>query len=83
MRKAPRWHGVVWYLVSILILLVMLFPIYWMFVTAILPTSDVLSRNPALIPIGKPFTFDAFVHLFTESAILKWLMQSGIVFTAT
>lgn len=67
------------FIAMIALIIFMFFPIYWMFVTAILPTSEVLSRNPALIPIGKPFTFDAFVHLFTESAILKWMMQSGVV----
>lgn len=75
-----RRRRINWSFIGLLVLIgIMFFPIYWMFVTAILPTSEVLSRTPAIIPIGKPFTFDAFTELFTNSDIFQWMMQSGII----
>lgn len=69
-----------WTLAAMIVLLVvMLFPVYWMLMTAILPTSSVLSRNPSIIPIGEPISLDAFAALFSDSPILRWLSQSGIV----
>ena len=46
MRKAPPWHGIVWYLVSILILLVMLFPIYWMFMVSLKLPEEIFASPP-------------------------------------
>lgn len=79
MRRSRR-RGVNWSFVGLLVLIaIMFFPIYWMLITAILPTSEVLSRNPAIIPFGASFTFDAFVDLFTGSEILRWMLQSAVV----
>lgn len=79
LRKKPRFT-MNWSFVAMLVLVaIMFFPIYWMLITAILPTSDVLSRNPAIIPFGKDFTFDAFAELFATTSIIKWTMQSVIV----
>jgi multiple sugar transport system permease protein len=79
-RPVRRHWRINWSFVGLLVLIaIMFFPIYWMFITAILPTSEVLSRNPAIIPIGKPFTFDAFTDLFAKSDIFNWMLQSGII----
>lgn len=74
-RKGVNWS----FIGAVGLVLFMFFPIYWMLITAILPTSEVLSRSPSIIPIGKSVTFDAFVNLFTGSDILTWMLQSGIV----
>lgn len=67
------------FIAAIGLVLFMFFPIYWMLMTALLPTSEVLSRSPAIIPIGKSFTLDSFTNLFASSGIVQWMIQSGIV----
>lgn len=74
-RRKVNWS----FVAMIFLVFIMFFPIYWMLMTAVLPTSSVLSRNPAVIPIGQPFTLDAFTALFTGSDIGKWMLQSTVV----
>ncbi|WP_345067872.1 carbohydrate ABC transporter permease [Leifsonia kafniensis] len=79
-RRPAKRRRVNWSFITMIALVCfMFFPIYWMFMTAVLPTSAVLSRNPALLPFGQTFSFDAFTTLFTETAIVSWLLQSGFV----
>src|SRR5437588_237116 len=44
-RSTLGWTALVALLTAIL-----LFPLYWMLVTALVPTAQVLSRDPALVP---------------------------------
>ena len=39
-----------WTLIAGLLCALFLFPVYWMLVTALLPTSQVLTREPVLVP---------------------------------
>jgi len=57
--------------------LVSLFPLYWVFVTALSPPSVVMSTPPRLIP--DPPTLVNFVRLFGRSQIFGWLANSAIV----
>lgn len=69
-----------WALVAtVALILVLLFPIYWMILTAVLPTSATLSRNPSILPIGQSLTLDAFIAVITETSLLRWFAQSGVV----
>ena len=75
-RGAIRW----WYFVlATLVVAVVLFPVYWMVVTSLLPSSVVLSRNPPLIPPLDRVSFDAFVTVFSRRPVLTWIMNSAIV----
>jgi multiple sugar transport system permease protein len=56
-----------------------LFPIYWMVQTSILPTSSVLSRNPTLLPRLSQIDFGAYEAMATQSPILRWFANSAIV----
>jgi multiple sugar transport system permease protein len=58
---------------------VMLFPIYWMVVTAVLPTSDLLSRNPPLLPHLSEISFTSFATVWDRRPILLWMLNSAIV----
>lgn len=62
-----------------LITVVVLFPIYWMFITSILPTSLVLSRNPPLLPPLSEINLTAYVEVFSRKPILTWLMNSTLI----
>lgn len=58
---------------------VLLFPIYWMAQTAILPTSDVLSRTPSLLPQLERASFEAFVDLSAQYPLLQWFVNSAMI----
>ncbi len=57
----------------------LLTPIYWLFVTIVSPTRQVLNRNPRLVPSLETLDFSAFVRIFTERPVLTWLTNSVIV----
>jgi multiple sugar transport system permease protein len=58
---------------------VMLFPLYWMIVTAVLPTSQVLAREPALVPALSDVSFRAFAVAFERKPLATWLLNSLLV----
>lgn len=65
--------------------LVTLFPFYWMLMTAVMPTSAILSRSPSLLPDLSQISFAAFPLVFEKRPFLIWLLNSlivGIVSTA-
>lgn len=69
-----------WALIAtVFLILVLLFPIYWMILTAVLPTSATLSRSPSVIPIGQSLTLDAFSAVITDTNLLRWFGQSALV----
>ncbi len=68
-----------WLALALLAVAFVLFPIYWMIVTSVLPSSIVLSRNPPLIPPFERVSFDAFVEVFRRRPVLTWLLNSTLV----
>jgi multiple sugar transport system permease protein len=58
---------------------VLLFPFYWMLVTAVLPTSQVLAREPTLVPALSDIGLRAFVVAFERKPLATWLANSLIV----
>ena len=50
--------------VAAAIAVVLLFPLYWMILTAVLPTADVLSRDPPLLPTLSRLDTTAFAAVF-------------------
>jgi multiple sugar transport system permease protein len=56
-----------------------LFPVYWMIVTAILPTSQVLARSPSLLPSLSDVEFRAFLLVFERKPLATWLTNSALV----
>ncbi len=67
------------FVVTLVFIAIALFPVYWMLLTAVVPTAAVFSRSPALLPFGESLTVDAFVAIVTETSLLRWFAQSGIV----
>ncbi len=60
---------------------VVFFPVYWMLLSSIQPTQYSLSYPPPLIPKG--FNWSAYVQLFSEKPIGRWLLISTFVATIT
>ncbi|MEO1016307.1 MAG: carbohydrate ABC transporter permease [Pseudomonadota bacterium] len=70
--------------VLIAFVIVILFPIYWMVMTAILPTDQILSRNPTLIPNPADVSLSAFFAVFERRPFHLWMANSfGIALTTT
>lgn len=59
--------------------IVILFPVYWMFVTSLLPTSIVLSRDPPLFPPPGSVSFAAYGEVFARKPVLRWFLNSAAV----
>jgi len=74
-RRSNPWLAAV----AAAIAVVLLFPLYWMVVTAILPTSEVLSRQPALVPAWSHVDLHAFAEVFARKPLATWLANSLMV----
>lgn len=73
-RKRKRLR---WMLLAALLTVFLLFPVYWMFQTAISPTHEVLSRNPRLLFGDVDLT--AFRSVISDDSTLAWFRNSGLV----
>jgi multiple sugar transport system permease protein len=69
---------------SIIVLIVLgiaVFPIYWMFTTALTSDSDLFGSQPRLVPDFAQF--GVFIDAITDGQTLTWLTNSFIVATGT
>lgn len=73
-----RKHWLV-YVLLIALLLFLLFPVYWMLLTALLPTREILSPTPPIFPNIGSFTLDSFYRVFEMRPIGQWLYNSSVV----
>ena len=71
-----RW---LWTLLAALLCALFLFPVYWMLVTAVLPTAQVLAREPTLVPGFADISARAFVAVFERKPVGTWLINSVLV----
>jgi multiple sugar transport system permease protein len=65
----------------ILTLIVLLFPLYWMLVTALRPGNQLLSYPPRFFPTD--LTLEAFRRVLGETLIFRWFLNSTIITVAT
>ena len=70
-------------LLTAVILVVVLFPVYWMVVTATVPSHIVLSRQPPLLPPWGETSLAAFAGVIARRPVLTWLANSMIVAVAS
>ncbi len=71
------------YLVLGLALVLVLFPIYWMFLTATLHDDRLLLYPPVFIPNISSLFFYPFVRIFVNRPIFRWLLNSTYVSVLT
>ncbi len=64
-------------LVILLVCAVILFPVYWMVLSAIQPSQRLLTYPPPLVPVG--FQLDSFRQLLADQPIVQWLTLSAAV----
>ena len=77
-RLVPRWVGSVgYYLLVLVVVAVIAFPLYWMVVTTIQPNKYTLRYPPSLIPRGAGL--DSFRDLFDTRPIGAWIWHSTLL----
>ncbi len=64
--------------VVVLFAVVGLFPIYWMVVSALLPTSETLSTDPPIIPNPASLEFGNVIDVVTDSELPTWFLNSVV-----
>ena len=74
--RLQRW---LWFVLAAVTVALVLFPIYWMVVTSLLPSSIVLSRHPPLLPPLEHVSLDAFAGVFRRRPVLTWILNSTLV----
>ena len=80
---SARVHRWLCLLAAICSTVVLLFPIYWMLMTAVMPTTDILSRNPPLVPDVGRVSFGAFAAVVQRRPFLQWTANSLLVGVAS
>jgi len=75
----PRWHRYAFAMLAVLLVAIVLFPVYWMLVTSVLPSSIVLSRRPPLLPPLDAVSLAAYAEVFHRRPVLAWMTNSAIV----
>jgi multiple sugar transport system permease protein len=80
----PRWRFLPWWLLTAGIVVIVLFPIYWMVMTAVMPPERILSTHPSLVPDFGVATLAAFSNVFSIHPLLIWIANSlGVGLVAT
>ena len=64
---------------AILVAAIVLFPIYWMVLTSVLPSELTRSRSPSLLPHLSAISFDAYIGIVGRKPVLLWLGNSVLV----
>lgn len=59
--------------------LVLLFPIYWMVHTSVMPLGAILSKAPAMAPSLPEISFSAYAEAFGARSVGSWLTTSLVV----
>ena len=75
----PASRNIPTLIAALALAIVILFPVYWMFVTSLLPTSIVLSRDPPLLPPLASASFAAYGEVFARKPVLRWFFNSAAV----
>src|SRR6266480_1168958 len=76
MNRSRQWLLA---LAALSIAAIVLFPIYWMVLTAVLPSELTRSRTPVLLPKLSAVSFDAFAAVLARKPVLTWLGNSMAV----
>lgn len=81
MKTQSRWSTFVVYVLLAATLVVLLFPLYWMLVTALRPGNELLSYPPQFLPTDGSFA--AFRSVLADTPMFRWFVNSTIVTAAT
>jgi multiple sugar transport system permease protein len=74
-RKSSVLGAIIWYAVSILIVTIVLFPIYWMFMISLKLPEEIFKSPPAWFPSAPQFSI--YGALFTDGDV--WSLWNSLV----
>lgn len=74
-KQFARWAGIA------VILLIALFPFYWIVTTALIAGGDLFTRSPSFVPNFE--NIDIFARIFEETTIGQWLSNSLVIAAGT
>lgn len=77
-RRSLARRGLLLALAAVVVAIV-LFPVYWMAVTSVLPSAKVLSRDPPLVPALTDVSLAAYGEVFRRRPVLAWIANSAMV----
>ena len=77
--RASRRQRALCLAIALVVGAVVLFPVYWMLMTAVTPMSLILSRNPPLAPVPGAVSLDAFASVLGRRPFLLWTLNSAVV----
>ena len=61
----------------------LLFPVYWMVLTSIVPSQVLLTSSPPLLPPAGTVNGDAYGEVLTSRPVGRWLWNSALVTVGT
>lgn len=76
-HDASRKAG--WLLLAVFACVVLLFPIYWMLVSSLEPTTDLLTRQLSLLPSPGRLAPSIYSSTFHQYAVVNWLINTTLV----
>ena len=71
-----RQYGIL--AIAIAAVAVLMFPVYWMVMTSIVPSSLLLTSSPPLIPPVGSTSMDAYTEVIEGRPVLQWLGNSAL-----
>lgn len=77
LRKKLR--SFLFYVSLVAILVILLFPIYWMIVTSFLQRDALLSSPPPLLPKMRDLQLKTYLNVVNQRPLLRWLYNSFVV----
>ncbi|PWV77130.1 multiple sugar transport system permease protein [Prauserella marina] len=79
--RTPREWGLL--AISLAVLVVLLFPVYWMVMTSLVPSRELLTSSPPLVPPADTASFDAYGEVLSSRPVGLWLWNSALVTLGT
>ncbi|RBM19190.1 carbohydrate ABC transporter permease [Prauserella sp. PE36] len=76
-RRTPQQWGLL--AISLAVLVVLLFPVYWMIMTSVVPSKELLTSSPPLVPPADSASLDAYGEVLESRPIGLWLWNSTLV----
>lgn len=68
---------IIFSIISLMLVLIILFPFYWMLITSIKTPSEILTSPPVFVPRNP--TFEAYFNVLTEGAMARNIFNSFLI----
>ncbi|MEV1012045.1 carbohydrate ABC transporter permease [Streptomyces sp. NPDC049881] len=75
LSRPRRWSLLA---LAIAVTAVLMFPVYWMIMTSIVPSERLLVSDPPLVPPADATSLDAYTSVFRDVPLWDWLRNSAI-----